>query len=109
MKLTRLFLLLLHVGIDLAIAGYPPRTGVDLPQCPIADPIEIGHIEESELIEASGLVASHRYPGTYYSIQDSQNPNKVYAMKYNGEAIGKLFKSCQKGKKTSQSSNDRPF
>ena len=88
MELRKLFLLL-HIGIDLAIAGY-------LSRCPISDPIDMGHIQDSEVVEASGLVASHRYPGTYYSIQDSQNPNKVYAMKYNGEAIGILFKSCQK-------------
>ena len=54
----------------------------------IATPVETGRIQDSELVEASGLVASHRFPGIYYSIQDSLNPDKVYAMKYNGEAIG---------------------
>ena len=34
-------------------------------------------------------MASHRFPGIYYSIQDSQSPDNVYAMNYNGEAIGK--------------------
>jgi len=61
-----------------------------LPLCPIATPVETGRIQDSELVEASGLVASHRFPGIYYSIQDSLNPDKVYAMKYNGEAIGKF-------------------
>ena len=63
-------------------------TEESLPRCPINDPIETGRIQEAELVEASGMVASHRHPGVYYSIQDSQNPDNVYAMKYNGEAIG---------------------
>ena len=59
----------------------------------IAAPVETGRIQDSELVEASGLVASHRFPGIYYSIQDSLNPDKVYAVNYNGEAMGinKLF------------------
>jgi hypothetical protein len=63
-------------------------TEESLPRCPINDPVETGRIQEAELVEASGLVASHRHPGVYYSIQDSQNPDNVYAMKYNGETIG---------------------
>ena len=64
----------------------------DIPNI-LATPVETGRIQDSELVEASGLVASHRFPGIYYSIQDSLNPNNVYALKYNGEEIGmnKLF------------------
>ena len=65
-------------------------TKQSLPQCSIADPVETGRIQESEIVEASGLVASHRYPGVYYSIQDSGTPAKVYSVLYNGEAIGKI-------------------
>ena len=57
-------------------------------QCSVAQPVETGRIEESELVEASGLVASHKHPGVYYAIQDSLNPDKVYSMLYNGQAIG---------------------
>ena len=57
-------------------------------QCSIAQPVETGRIEDSELNEASGLVASHKHPGVYYAIQDSLNPDKVYSMLYNGQAIG---------------------
>jgi len=65
-------------------------TKKSLSQCSIADPVETGRIQESELVEASGLVASHRYPGVYYSIQDSGQPANVYSVLYNGEAIGKI-------------------
>ena len=57
-------------------------------QCSVAQPVETGRIEEPELNEASGLVASHKHPGVYYAIQDSLNPDKVYSMLYNGQAIG---------------------
>ena len=62
-----------------------------LPRCPIHDAVEAGHIQEDELYEASGLVASHRNPGIYYSIQDSQTEDMVYAMRENGEAIGRTI------------------
>ena len=60
-----------------------------LPRCPLNDPIETGRIQDPELVEASGLVASHKYPGVYYSIQDSLNPSNVYAIRYDGQALGK--------------------
>ena len=60
-----------------------------LPRCPLNDPIETGRIQDPELVEASGLVASHKYPGVYYSIQDSLNPSNVYAIRYDGHALGK--------------------
>ena len=63
-----------------------------LPRCPIANPIEIGRIQEPELVEASGMVASRHHPGIYYSIQDSQNPDNVYALKYNGDTLGNAKK-----------------
>ena len=85
-------LILAGIGLwhDLPVSGKVVLDKNDsLPQCPINDPVETGRIQEQELVEASGMVASHRHPGIYYSIQDSQNPDNVYAMKYNGEAIGR--------------------
>ena len=63
----------------------------ELPLCPLRDPIETGQIKDPELVEVSGLVASHKYPGVYYSIQDSLNPSKVYAMRIDGQSIGKIL------------------
>ena len=39
--------------------------------------------------ELSGLVASHENPGIFYSIEDSQNDEFVYAFSENGTLIGK--------------------
>ena len=61
-----------------------------LPRCPVANPIAIGYIKEPELVEASGLVASRHYHGIYYSIQDSKNPDNVYALNYAGYTVGNV-------------------
>ena len=58
-------------------------------RCKLNDAIKTGTIQEPELGEASGLVASHKYPGVYYSIQDSRQPSIVYAMRYDGTKLGK--------------------
>jgi len=58
-----------------------------LDYCPVRDPAYIGYIHEYELEEASGLVASRRYPGVYYSIQDTYQPSNVYALWYDGTAL----------------------
>jgi len=73
-----------------ASAGVLLKTEESLPQCLFNNPVETGRIQEPELREASGLVASHQNPGVYYSIQDSLNPSNVYAVKYNGDALGKF-------------------
>ena len=90
------------VVISITLLGYTGSgsTGVlggvilenksSLPRCPVTNPIEIGRIQEPELVEASGIVASRHHPGIYYSIQDSQNPDNVYALKYNGDTVGKV-------------------
>ena len=64
-----------------------------LPQCKLNNPVETGRIQEPELAEASGLVASRKHPGVYYSIQDSLNPDNVYVFKENGESIGMLLRN----------------
>ena len=61
-----------------------------MPQCKLNEPVETGRIQEPELVEASGMVASRKHPGVYYSVQDSQNPDYVYAFRENGESIGNL-------------------
>ena len=73
--------------IHLNAKFFPTQKG--LPRCPLNDPIETGRIQDPELVEASGLVASHKYPGVYYSIQDSLNPSNIYAIRYDGQALGK--------------------
>ena len=41
--------------------------------------------------ELSGLVASHRNPGIFYSVEDSQNEELVYAFYENGTLLGKIW------------------
>ena len=61
-----------------------------VPKCNFKEPITTGNIQDPELVEASGMVASRNYPGVYYSIQDSQNPNNVYYFFENGETLGSV-------------------
>ena len=94
----------IFVAISITILGYTGSGSIgvlgrvifenksSLPRCPITNPIEIGRIQEPELVEASGMVASRHHPGIYYSIQDSQNPDNVYALKYNGDTLGNAKK-----------------
>ena len=60
-----------------------------LRRCSVNYPVKTGHIQERELVEASGIVASRRHPGVYYSIQDSFQPSNVYAFRYDGKRLGK--------------------
>ena len=77
-------------------AGVVLNTEESLERCPFKEPRELGNIREPELRETSGMVGSKRHPGIYYAIQDSQTcecpsspiPCSVYAMRYDGEALG---------------------
>ena len=50
----------------------------------------VGTVTNPDLNELSGLVASHRYPDVFYSIEDSKNGNFVYAINKNGTLITRL-------------------
>ena len=92
------------VVISLTVLGYTRSGSIgvlggiisenksSLPRCPVANPIAIGYIKEPELVEASGMVASRHYHGVYYAIQDSKNPDNVYALNYAGYTVGKFTK-----------------
>merc|ERR1719270_1473040 len=60
------------------------RTLNDYGQCPFTNAVETGRIKDSELKETSGLVASHKNYGVFYAIQDSLNPDPVYAINQEG-------------------------
>ena len=47
----------------------------------------VGRVQDFQ--ELSGLVASHRHPGVFYSIEDSQNNSTVYVIHKNGTLLGK--------------------
>jgi hypothetical protein len=49
----------------------------------------IGKITEPALREASGVAMSHRYPGVFWTHNDSNNPEVLYAITRNGTLLGK--------------------
>ena len=61
--------------------------------CPYTNAAEVGREKDHELKETSGLVASHKNPGVFYAIQDSLNPDPVYAINKEGDLIGMLYKT----------------
>jgi len=66
------------------------RTLKDYGQCPFTNAVETGRIKDSELKETSGLVASHKNYGVFYAIQDSLNPDPVYAINQEGDLLGRF-------------------
>ena len=62
-------------------------------QCPFTNAVETGRIKDPELKETSGLVASHKNYGVFYAIQDSLNPDPVYAINQEGDLLGKYFRN----------------
>ena len=61
----------------------------DYGQCPFTNAVETGRIKDPELKETSGLVASRKYRDVFYAIQDSLNPDPVYALNPEGDLLGK--------------------
>merc|ERR550539_1568781 len=59
-------------------------------QCPFTNAVETGRIKDPELKETSGLVASRKYRDVFYAIQDSLNPDPVYALNPEGDLLGRF-------------------
>jgi len=62
----------------------------DYGQCPFTNAVETGRIKDPELKETSGLVASRKYRDVFYAIQDSLNPDPVYALNPEGDLLGRF-------------------
>ena len=69
------------------------RTLKDYGQCPFTNAVEEGRIKDPELKETSGLVQSHKNYGVFYAIQDSLNPDPVYAINKEGDLLGECNKN----------------
>ena len=63
-------------------------TQMDPGRCPYTEAVEAGREKDHELKETSGLVASHKHHGVFYAIQDSLNPEPVYAINKKGDLLG---------------------
>lgn len=48
----------------------------------------MGRISEPAIRESSGIAASHRYPGVFWTHNDSDNPEVLYAITQNGTLLG---------------------
>ena len=47
--------------------------------------IDVGEIENTRLLEVSGIVSSQKYPGFYWAQNDSGNPNSIYLLDSSGK------------------------
>jgi len=56
----------------------------------LSNPIRVGRLQQRRLRESSGIIASKRYPGVYWSINDSGNPADLFAIKVNGKGICRI-------------------
>ncbi len=50
--------------------------------------IRVGRLDQPDLKESSGLVASRKYPGTYWSMNDSGHKPMLFAVDSKGKGIG---------------------
>jgi hypothetical protein len=65
----------------------PPATQ-PAPSAPDVDAVQlIGKITDPAIDESSGVVASRRYPGVFWTHNDSGNPPFLYAIRANGTLI----------------------
>jgi hypothetical protein len=83
--LDPLFFSLLSV-ISVANLSAQPTTA---PAIPPAFQI-VGHIDAPRLDESSGLVASRRYPGVFWTHNDSGNPAAIFAITRRGKVINEF-------------------
>jgi len=56
----------------------------------LSKPVRLGRLEQKTLRESSGIIASKRYPGVYWSINDSGNPPDLLAIKVDGKGISRI-------------------
>ena len=47
-----------------------------------------GHVKSSKLTEISGVVASRRHPGVYWTHNDSGNDPRIYGLSTTGQTLG---------------------
>ena len=53
----------------------------------LSKPVLVGRLTQPGLTESSGLVASRKYPGVYWSMNDSGNPPMLYAVNSVGRGL----------------------
>lgn len=58
-----------------------------------AAPVEVGRVQDSALLEASGLQASRAHPGVLYTHNDSGDGARFFALDSSGRTLGEYFLS----------------
>jgi len=78
----------LFKGAACLLRAKPPATGparrLDMP----ARPKRIGHIRHPRIAESSGIVASRKHPGAYWTHNDSGSRPVLYAIDAAGKSLG---------------------
>ncbi len=81
---TRISIGVAWLAILIPWAIPPSRLGA---QPPVGAFAKVGRIEHPPVMEASGLVASRRYPGVFWTICDSGNLPHLYALDRTGQLL----------------------
>ena len=56
----------------------------------MSKPVLVGKLTQPGLAESSGIVASRKYPGVYWSMNDSGHPPMLYAVNSTGKGLGRI-------------------
>jgi len=52
--------------------------------------VQVGTIQDPAIVESSGLVASRRYPGVFWTHNDSGSAPVIFAINQRGQALGRF-------------------
>ncbi len=56
----------------------------------MSQPALVGKLTQPRLAESSGIVASRKYPGVYWSMNDSGHPPMLFAVDHTGKGLGRI-------------------
>jgi hypothetical protein len=75
----------------LALVAIGPRVASGSATQPATQPtFEIGHLDAAEIRESSGIVASRKYPGVFWTHNDSGNAPVLYAVTREGKLVAQF-------------------
>ena len=53
----------------------------------LGKPVRVGRLKHPAIVESSGIVASRRHPGVYWTMNDSGSPPRIYAVDQAGKCL----------------------
>jgi hypothetical protein len=75
-------------AVDVAAEAAPRSTAVRQTSCGYAPTAPLSQVRFPAIREASALVASQQWPGTYWTLNDSKNAPMLFALDEGGQARG---------------------